>query len=133
MMSRPTLPEPKFLMELRHGEATTEQQQEAYRLLGWVAVKFDALQAENAELRRELKQRYQENSAQRKRHGELLAENAELRKETESCADVNADLLDGLTRAVELLWDAWGNIDSNYEELLSEIHAFLTEMEGPHE
>ena len=37
------------------------------------------------------------------RIAELEAENAELRKEVESYADVNADLLDSLTHAVELL------------------------------
>jgi predicted nuclease with TOPRIM domain len=96
------------------------------------------LEAENAELRRELKQRYQENSAQRKRHGELLAENAELRKETESCADVNADLLDDLTRAVELLGkvrDAHHlpGLHCEMEDAVVEVDAFLFKMEDTDE
>ena len=85
--------------------------------------KVAELEAENAELQKT-------PNELRRVLAEVRTENAELRKETESCADVNADLLDDLTRAVELLWDAWGNIDSNYEELLSEIHAFLTKMEN---
>ena len=65
---------------------------------------------------------------------ELEAENAELRKETESCADVNADLLDDLTRAVELLGkvrDAHHLPGSHceMEDAVVEVDAFLFKME----
>jgi hypothetical protein len=106
-MSKPTRPDTREFSTTQGYLAAME---------GWAT----HLEAENAELQKT-------PNELRRVLAEVRTENAELRKETESCADVNADLLDDLTRAVELLREAKDNDYTIMDD--QEVDAFLTKME----
>ena len=77
-------PEPECLMELRHGEANTEQQQEAYRILGKFAEYMAKLEAENLQWVRE-------SEIAQARIAECDAEIARLRGSLSEARDMLAD------------------------------------------